>query len=438
MAKKLKGAPGEPIKDVAIEYIDGVGDIQTASSGDDGIAKAANVKAGPLQKIAVVIGDQRAEFEVPIVAGQENAFLVAFADTVAREGLLAKLDKPALPAKLSFVSIDEKGAVSTALPQKGDKGEPGKDSTVPGPQGNPGKDSTVPGPQGDPGKDSTVPGPKGDTGTSIQAKGLWAAGAYVKNDYVSIQGEGYIEHYIAKIAIQNSLVSPDKDLANWAYDGRVSGNGSVGEPFIMTLNPSGAGSAQTINDKRLSKFIFNVSLQWDPTGATVWSTPPADQVWYEWSGDNITVKRASPEGSKPCRVVLTITFTNSPAVDAIATVPPGTFKVQFDLNHLTSDEMKCFVTDYPTTARYYMRDGLHNVGRQTYLTPEISIDASRTYQAYFWNQEQQKMISTKTFKPVHSQVYSVAYLPDSIEQEIITTADAVNVSDLGVKEISNG
>lgn len=43
----------------------------------------------------------------------------------------------------------------------GPKGEPGKDSTVPGPAG---ADSTVPGPQGAPGKDATVPGPPGERG----------------------------------------------------------------------------------------------------------------------------------------------------------------------------------------------------------------------------------------------------------------------------------
>jgi len=50
---------------------------------------------------------------------------------------------------------------------KGDRGDDGKDSTVPGPKGDDGKDSTVPGPKGDrgdDGKDSTVPGPKGEPG----------------------------------------------------------------------------------------------------------------------------------------------------------------------------------------------------------------------------------------------------------------------------------
>ena len=68
---------------------------------------------------------------------------------------------------------------------KGDKGDPGADSTVPGPKGDkgdPGATSTVPGPKGDkgdPGANSTVPGPKGDKGdtgpagpTHIPAAGL--------------------------------------------------------------------------------------------------------------------------------------------------------------------------------------------------------------------------------------------------------------------------
>lgn len=51
------------------------------------------------------------------------------------------------------------------------RGEPGRDSTVPGPrgmEGPPGKDSTVPGPigpQGPAGKDSKIPGPPGPEGT---------------------------------------------------------------------------------------------------------------------------------------------------------------------------------------------------------------------------------------------------------------------------------
>ena len=53
---------------------------------------------------------------------------------------------------------------------RGERGEPGRDSTVPGPQGPPGRpgrdgeDSTVPGPPGPPGADSTAPGPPGRDG----------------------------------------------------------------------------------------------------------------------------------------------------------------------------------------------------------------------------------------------------------------------------------
>lgn len=48
---------------------------------------------------------------------------------------------------------------------RGAKGEPGKDSVVPGPQGEPGK--SVVGPPGPPGQASVVPGPQGEPGKTI-------------------------------------------------------------------------------------------------------------------------------------------------------------------------------------------------------------------------------------------------------------------------------
>ena len=54
---------------------------------------------------------------------------------------------------------------------KGDKGEAGADSTVPGPKGEAGADSAVPGPKGEAGADSVVPGPKGEAGANSVVPG---------------------------------------------------------------------------------------------------------------------------------------------------------------------------------------------------------------------------------------------------------------------------
>lgn len=59
------------------------------------------------------------------------------------------------------------GSDSTVPGPPGPPGGPGKDSTTPGPPGPPGRDgqdSTIPGPAGPPGADSTTPGPQGPPG----------------------------------------------------------------------------------------------------------------------------------------------------------------------------------------------------------------------------------------------------------------------------------
>jgi len=64
------------------------------------------------------------------------------------------------------VDVPEPSAELVPVPgPKGERGEPGEDSTVPGPPGAAGEDSTVPGPRGPAGESSTVPGPRGANGT---------------------------------------------------------------------------------------------------------------------------------------------------------------------------------------------------------------------------------------------------------------------------------
>ena len=68
-----------------------------------------------------------------------------------------------------YIDLEEQSPefLATLKGPKGDKGEsikgdPGKDSHVPGPKGDKGdKGDSI---KGDPGKDSMVPGPKGDKG----------------------------------------------------------------------------------------------------------------------------------------------------------------------------------------------------------------------------------------------------------------------------------
>lgn len=71
------------------------------------------------------------------------------------------------------LDLSDEKLVEALRGSKGDKGD-----SIQGPKGDPGKDSIVPGPKGDkgdsirgdkgdkgdPGNDSTVPGPKGDVG----------------------------------------------------------------------------------------------------------------------------------------------------------------------------------------------------------------------------------------------------------------------------------
>lgn len=69
---------------------------------------------------------------------------------VTKESPAMEFPKPPAVQKIEIAGVN-------TLTLKGDKGEAGKDSTVPGPQGIPGK-------EGKPGRDSTVPGPVGPQG----------------------------------------------------------------------------------------------------------------------------------------------------------------------------------------------------------------------------------------------------------------------------------
>ena len=279
-------------------------------------------------------------------------------------------------------------------------------------KGDKGDKSTVPGEKGEPGKD----------GTSLTPKGVWLTGtSYLKNDIVTVQGEGFIDFYSALIDLTPSLVDPANDAAHWKYMGRITGSGDTGEVWPMTLK---ATDGFRITDQRFKDFIFNAEVVWDELGISVYSKPDPSRVWMEWSGQDMTVKRKDASGPD-AKVFLIVTFTSTKLPKTLSLVPPHAFKVQFDINHVTNEELRLFVTDSPTKDgyAYYKLTGLVNVGRQTYLTPPI-ICPGTELEAYVWNMDKQKMLGTIHFIPEPDQIYSCSFLPTSLEEEIELTAAA--------------